>query len=138
MPQTDSMTITTMYRGVETRVCHSDKEREAASAEGFKPYNPADHAYPRWMYKGADSRLVKTEADAAGATKEGFGAKPTDEYARALPGLDVPHGTLQGSIDDSVLTSLVEHEDAIASLRQEIQMLQRRLAALEAPSGKKG
>ncbi len=56
--QTDSMTITTLWKDGQSRVCHSKKEVEAAEGEGFAPYNPIDHQYPRAIYNGEFSRIV--------------------------------------------------------------------------------
>lgn len=50
--------IVTLYRGQETRVCHSNKEFNAAVKEGFGEYNRAEHEFPKMLHHQSEEPIV--------------------------------------------------------------------------------
>jgi hypothetical protein len=117
--QRESMTIVTLWRGGLSRPCHNGKEIEAAIADGFVPYDPREHEYPRMMYSGNLSVKVSSAAEEKERLGEGWRRTPGEDY--------IPEGTsgdgktaavpVQPASDLSALLSLIaEHDARIKSL----------------------
>lgn len=107
--QRESMTIVTLWRNGLARQCHSEKEIEEATADGFVPYNPKDHEYPRTLYSGNLSLNVNSAGEAAPYLKDGWTLLPSAAYqppteAAAEPNAPQP---LAPMTDTTALLSLI-------------------------------
>ena len=88
--QRESLTIVTLWRGDLSRPCHNEKEIEEATADGFVPYNPKDHEYPRFVYSGKLSQKVNSAAEERELAKEGWSRTPGADYGVDTPKPSVP------------------------------------------------
>ena len=123
--QRESMTIVTLWRGSLSRPCHSEKEIEAAMADGFVPYNPKDHEYPRFLYSGGNSTIVHSAEEEASHVKQGWQRTPGADYLTT--------GTI--AADEPVAPAAAPNSD-ITAILSILASMEERIQSLENPKPK--
>lgn len=127
MAQRDSNIIITLWRGQESKICHSEKEIDAAKTEGFAEYNPNEHQYPRFIYRGEESVMVHSAGEEKEKTVEGFSRTATVNLG-VIPDPVVAETAVpeaQDSLDHPVVAAiLANHSAQIADLAARVAELE--------------
>ena len=122
--QRESMVIQTLWRDGLSRPCHSEKEIEAATADGFGPYNPKDHEYPRFMYSGTLSAKVMSAAEEKELAKEGWTRTPSADFAPSNGPAAGETAAPKPVENPGVMSLLANHDAAIAGLLARVSALE--------------
>lgn len=138
MPQKESMVIQTLWKDGVSKICHGDKEVEKATAEGFGPYNPSEHQYPRWMYNGASATQVNSLMEEADYKSRGWSGKPTEDYGKTLQ-VEAPKAVAAAvPVADERVSGLAARlalaEANVANLESKVAELSALVAALTEPA----
>lgn len=124
-----------LYKGSEARAVASQKQYDAAIAEGFGDYVAQE--FPRWIYHQKTNSPLLVASAQEEASKEGYGRTPIaipkqEEKMNPLP-MAVPHNDYSGAIQ-ALEQNAAQQAKALAALTETIARIE---TALTEPAGKR-